>query len=347
MKTITTRLIIIALAIFWAGSLIVVYAATTVTVADEVYGNNNPGRIAAIAGNDQWIANTKTAGLTCFYQLTAIKASPGNFTDTGAGNTNAEISGQLGNSTLTISNRDMNNFSVITDKGALGGEAKIKSSLGKSLQDSAPMPDKDPAGSGGVDGWYRVNNNSAWEYWSELSGSGTSRNAVLFEFNPPVHAFGAFFGDLETRTDGFGTPAELRYKIAGGGVFTQTISTSTSDQSQCGNGGTGGGNFPGCGNRSTRWIGLRDDVNTFEWIIIIVGDDDNTGGTQGNTEHISWVGATIAEAPQGGACSGPNPTASTLLTFRATPTSSKSSLLSGFLLLFLALAPAFFSYSHR
>lgn len=295
--------VVLGLVAFGASLVLARPAAVTVTITDEVSGNNNTGRMNAAALNDQWITDTRNAGLTCFYQLQSIFAG-GFFTYTPG--TQAEITGTIGPIAVTISNRDMTNFSDVNDVGQLGGDVVIQSSLGKSLQDGAPMPDPDPGGDGGTHGWYRVNDSSAWEYWNENTGSASSRNAVLFTFNPPVPAFGAFFGDLETRTDGNGTPAELRYKLAGGSVVTQTIPTSTTDQSRC------GGTNPGCGNKTTRWIGLRGDGGeTFEWVLVIVGDND-TGG--GNTEHISWVGATVALPPSGSTCpsGSPGPTAVTL-----------------------------------
>lgn len=296
--------VVFGLVAFGASLVLARPAAVTVTITDEVSGNNNAGRTAAAALNDQWITDTRNAGFTCFYQLQSIFAG-GFFTYTPG--TQAEITGTIGPIAVSISNRDMTNFSDVNDVGQLSGNVVVQSSLGKSLQDGAPMPDPDPAAPGGTRGWYKVSDGSAWEYWNETSGDNNSRNAVLFTFSPPVPAFGAFFGDVETRTDGNGTPAELRYKLHGGSVVTQTIPTSTTDQNTC------GGTTPGCGNNTTRWIGLRGDGGeTFEWVLVIVGDDDN-GGT-GNTEHISWVGATVALAPSGGSCSPgkPGPTAVTL-----------------------------------
>lgn len=284
----------------------------TVTITNEVSGNNNTGRIAAAALNDQWIADTQNAGYTCFYQLTSILAD-GYFTNNG-NTSNNPITGTIGPIQTEISNRDMTNLSDPTHLGDLGGSVQIKSSLNTSLQDNAPMPDPDPGGDGGTRGWYRVNNGTNWEYWNENSGSHSSRNAVLFKFQTPVPAFGVFVGDLETRTDGGGTPALLRYQVNGGTVYTVTIPTSTTDQTSC-----GGSTSVGCGSETTRWIGLRAASGiTIDWVLLIVGDDGPGGG---NREHISWVGATVALAPGGSGCSAGNggPTAIQLASFAATP----------------------------
>ncbi|MDQ7030509.1 MAG: hypothetical protein Q9O62_12390 [Ardenticatenia bacterium] len=286
-------------------------SSVSITFTSEVSGNNHAGRQAAAALNDQWITDTRSAGLICFYQLDSIFAG-GYFTYTAG--TQAEITGTIGPFSVSISNRDMTNITDVNDIGQLGGDVVISSSLGKSLQDSAPMPDPDPAAPGGTHGWYQVSDGSAWEYWNENSGDTATRNGVLFTFSPPVPAFGAFFGDLETRTDGGGTPAELRYKVAGGSVITQSIPTSTSNQSICGSG------VPGCGNQTTRWIGLRGTGGTvIEWVLVIVGDNNQVTG--GNTEHISWVGATVATSPSGGGTCEPGtpaPTAVRLVSLSAT-----------------------------
>ncbi len=308
---ITFGLVCLSVATLRVPLLMASPAGVTVTITAEVSGNNHAGRQAAAALNDQWITDTRNAGLSCFYQLTSIFAG-GYFTYTAG--TQAEITGTIGPFSVSISNRDMTNIADVNDVGQLGGNVEVKSSLGRSLQDSAPMPDPDPAAPGGTHGWYQVSDGSAWEYWNENSGDSATRNAVLFTFSPPVPAFGAFFGDLETRTDGGGTPAELRYKVAGGSVVTQTIPTSTPDQSSCGSG------VAGCGNQTTRWIGLRGVGGTgIEWVLVIVGDNNQVNG--GQTEHISWVGATVAASPSGGGSCEPGdpaPTAVRLVSFSAT-----------------------------
>ncbi len=313
---------VLGMAAAFLGALLLIHttrAAVVVTITDERWGNNNTSRMAAAADNDAWISAVQAAGYTCFYQLSAITSPPGNFTDnSGVGNWSS-ITGQMGSSTVTISNRNMTNISNPNDLGQLGGAVTITTSLTRSLQANSPMPDPDPSGDGGTHGWYRVNDGSAWEYWNENSGSNSSRNAVLFEFNPPVHAFGAFFGDVETRTDGNGTPALLRYQVTGSSVVSeQIIPTSTADQATCGASST----TNACGNRATRWIGVHGDAGeTFDWVMVIVGDDNNGG--HGFTEHISWVGATIAEAPGTGGCaSSGSPTAIRLQSMQATSPSS-------------------------
>ena len=54
--------------------------------------------------------------------------------------------------------------------------------------------------------------NAAGFAYAEVGGAGenTTRDAVEFTFSRPVLAFGAWFGDLETRTDGNGVAAVVR-----------------------------------------------------------------------------------------------------------------------------------------
>jgi uncharacterized repeat protein (TIGR01451 family) len=158
------------------------------------------------------------------------------------------------------------------------------------LQDTAPRPASlfDSAG----------NHPS---YWTENVGSTTSRNGILFTFSKPVAAFGAWFGDVETRADGNGTPALLRLLDANGQRIGQDIPITPTtisnggafasvDQAQCGTSFTD----RGCGNKSTRWIGFVDGMARVKQALVIVGDDDF--GDVGDTEHMSFIGANLVPA---------------------------------------------------
>jgi len=135
-------------------------------------------------------------------------------------------------------------------------------------------------------------------YYNESSGSTSSRNALLFTFAQPIRAFGAWLGDVETRTDGNGTTALLRLLDDSGVRIGDDIqiptSTATADQSLCG--APVNDSYVGCGNRTTRWIGfVADDATPVKQMLVIVGDDDSqTDGNDGNTEHLSFIGATVA-----------------------------------------------------
>jgi uncharacterized repeat protein (TIGR01451 family) len=136
-------------------------------------------------------------------------------------------------------------------------------------------------------------------FWNESSGANDSTNAVRFTFDQPVSAFGAWFGDLETRTDGNARPAYLRLLDSSGNRIGADIaiepttlfsggSSSTVDQNQCGD-----PNDLACGNRSTRWIGFIDSAARVKQVLVIVGDDDF--GDTGVTERLSFIGLDIVD----------------------------------------------------
>jgi trimeric autotransporter adhesin len=147
------------------------------------------------------------------------------------------------------------------------------------------------------------NNTSPSSYWAEGGGLNTNRNGALFTFSRPVSAFGAWFGDLETRTNG-GTPAILRLLDAAGNRIGKDIAIAPTnisngggfvsvDQSQCG----GATNPNGCGNNTTRWIGFIDATARVKQALVIVGDDDSTAGSNnGNQESLSFIGANLIAA---------------------------------------------------
>ncbi|MEM8806179.1 MAG: hypothetical protein AAGF01_09145 [Cyanobacteria bacterium P01_G01_bin.38] len=161
------------------------------------------------------------------------------------------------------------------------------------LQDNAPRPASlYDAALGSADGHPAL--------WDESAGSSSNPNGVLFTFAEPVSAFGAWFGDVETRTDGNGTPAYLRLLDGNGDQIGADIAiapnnliessgTTPIDQADCGTSATD----RGCGNKSTRWIGFVDNAAAprIAQMLLIVGDDDDGGN--GASEHISFIGANI------------------------------------------------------
>jgi len=166
---------------------------------------------------------------------------------------------------------------------------------GASLQDSSPRPAS----------LYSTANQPAFWNQTIVSGNDGRRFAVRFTFDQPVKSFGAWFGDLETRSVN-GTPAVLRLLDAFGNRIGNDISIQpttlydgtppdpeTINQNQCGN-VVGGGFSPtniGCGNSSTRWVGFVDSSSTprVSQVLVIVGDDDFND--DGDTEILSFIGA--------------------------------------------------------
>ncbi|HBX76814.1 MAG TPA: hypothetical protein DEG43_04150, partial [Acidimicrobiaceae bacterium] len=181
------------------------------------------------------------------------------------------------------------------------------------LQDCAPYPTSlyDTSPSAGI---------QPARQWNALFGSGTALDGTLFEFSTPVAAFGAWFGDLETRprTDGNpqapaaapgqpdlsnGTPAYVKLIAADNTVIWEGIVpaavNSNPQSSEC------GGATPtplACGNQTTRWIGFVTQPGDLpiKRMLVTVGDDDDCSQAalsdcMGSSEHFSWVGAKIAE----------------------------------------------------
>lgn len=168
-------------------------------------------------------------------------------------------------------------------------------SSSRSLQSSAPRPAS----------LYDSSDQSL--FWNETRAGSlrdSKRNAVLFSFNQPVTSFGFWVGDLETRTDGNGTPAILRLLDTFGNRIGRDIEIAPTvlfdgnvpdpdivDQGLCG--GTGN-NEPGCGNNATRWVSFVDSSARarVQKVMLIVGDDDSAvGNNNGDSEHISFIGA--------------------------------------------------------
>lgn len=138
-------------------------------------------------------------------------------------------------------------------------------------------------------------------FWNENAGSPATRNAVVFSFTRDVNSFGAWFGDVETRADGPGQPALLRLvDVAGNRIGNDIIipPNGTPDQSICG--GVSDSTSPSaCGNETSRWIGFVDTNSParIRSAILIVGDDDDPGegNSDGGEEHLSFIGATLAQ----------------------------------------------------
>ena len=176
-----------------------------------------------------------------------------------------------------------------TCEGTLNSQGNPVLSQSLSLQGSAPRPSS------------LYDSSSQPAFWNEIppSGRNNSRNAVRFTFDTPVASFGAWFGDLETRTDGNASPAYLRLLDSSGKRIGNDIAiepttmnnsgaVSAVDQSQCGSSGSN----VGCGNGSTRWIGFVDSLGgRVKQVLVIIGDDDF--GDDAGLEHLSFIGADI------------------------------------------------------
>lgn len=183
-------------------------------------------------------------------------------------------------------------------------QGTINTNITSSMQDYSPKPIS----------WLDL------PYWTENSGSSTagSRNALLFEFynaemNPiGINSFGAWFGDLETRSDSITGFMRVYDSTQNSLTDNIVISENTgTDLNQCGS-TTGVGK--GCGNHTTRWLGFSElSEARIQKLLITVGEDDL--GADGSREHLSFTGPTISMASS---CA--TPTASIIPSPSTTPT---------------------------
>ncbi|NEP02224.1 MAG: hypothetical protein F6K58_26925 [Symploca sp. SIO2E9] len=242
-------------------------------ISDEVGFNNITSRIQVDTQDDNWRNGAINFGATNFTQNLITAGTTESISATAY-----SLMTAASGISVNVSLRNLTDAELALPHStgtAATGNSRLDSS--STLQSSAPRPAS------------LYNTNAQPRFWNEGSGSSSSRNAILFTFSEPVVAFGAWFGDLETRTDENGTPAILRLLDAEGKRIGDDIiiPTSTLDQSNCGS------NFRGCGNSTTRWIGFLDPEAEVKQMLVIVGDDDF--GDFGYREHLSFIGATLAE----------------------------------------------------
>ncbi|MBW4476493.1 MAG: hypothetical protein KME54_06375 [Tolypothrix brevis GSE-NOS-MK-07-07A] len=188
------------------------------------------------------------------------------------------------------------NISGLTNCGGISNTTSSTPVLSTSpaLQDTSPRPSS----------LYNSANQPAFWNQTIVSGNDNRRFAARFTFDKPVKSFGAWFGDLETRTAN-GTPAILRLLDASGNRIGNDIPIQPTDlsdgtppdpeavdQTKCGS----SANNIGCGNSSTRWVSFVDNNSTprVSQVLVIVGDDDFNDN--GDTEILSFIGANILPA---------------------------------------------------
>ena len=295
MRTLLTGLVMLAaIAAIPTGA----GAVPTLTISDEVASTNtscsDPSssiRDLAELTDDAWRADVNAGGYTEI--AVGVVPDPAGSSDTP---TNvpatvvfpgSSVTASVWKKDITPTERDsLSPASWGTDDSPTYRDPYYPTSA--SLQDCAPRPSSlyDTAGQP--------------RYWNAVGGDGANLDAAFFAFSEPVAAFGAWFGDVETRTDGQGVTAYVKLFDVDGNVLSLTpIPTSTPDQSLCG--GPQSSDYIGCGNQSTRWIGFQSSNAEVAYMMVVVGEDDSCdlypSDCDGNTEHLSWIGPTLALAP--------------------------------------------------
>ena len=262
-------------------------------ISDEVRRNNSASRGITDTLDHNWSAEVEVPDNGTIQPWFGKASSLGNvnsfryFDHTTSTNTNA---------TVELVEIPINN---IADCQGLSNNSSSTPTLSTSntLQASSPRPTR----------LYNTTDQPAFWNQTIAPAKDNRRFAVRFTFDRPVKSFGAWFGDLETRSIN-GTPAILRILDTFGNRIGHDIPiqpTNLSDgnapdpevinQDECGN-VNGGGFTPkdiGCGNKSTRWVGFVDNSSTprVSQVLVIVGDDDYND--DGDTEILSFIGANI------------------------------------------------------
>ncbi len=267
-------------------------AASSWYVSQEIGQNSSANRTATDLLDDDWINQLNSLGM-CSTGCLSTSSLPNTGTHIDG---SAILTSSWGAQVLvsTWGNVDISQNSLT---GNSIGNGSYASAGGNGMQDDSPRPASLVSSTNG--------------FFTQNSTGGSSRNGILFEFTEPVQAFGAWFGDLETRNDGYGTPAIVRLYDADGNLISSSdIQSSTTNQGDCSFGAgapTGevpnSNDFNGCGNDTTRWIGfINTNKDRISKMLVIVGDDDKNSGlgndNNGFSERISFIGPKVAYIPQ-------------------------------------------------
>lgn len=259
-------------------------AATIPGFSDEIGGTGFANRATAQALQNDWLASVAAAGGTA--EAPIVLSGPGPISGvffTAPDGTTASVARtqySAGSSPVLIGpSANPGTASCVANGSGAANQ-------GAGLQGNAPRPTNLVGGAGCVNGYSYTQDNS-------VTGEGTTRDGLEFTFSRPVLAFGAWFGDLETRTDGLGVAAIVRLYGSGNALLSDQVIvpgpryvSPPNSQANCSN------SYTGCGNNTTRWVGfVADPAAPVERMVIIVGDED-AGGTALD-EGVGFIGPTF------------------------------------------------------
>lgn len=213
---------------------------------------------------------------------------------------------------VDYSKRDMDGPQMGTENGIPNGSGCAG---GTTLQDGSPRP----LGIPGTGCYYNDGG---------VASDTQSPNGVLFTFTPPIEAYGAWFGDLETKANGTGyynsgadggtgeggtnaimrlffedgtmqeIPIDATHAPAGAWLAASAPPTAfpvsgTGDISFCG-GSNDATDADGCGNETTRWLGFvaSSATNLVTHMVVAVGDDDHSGSGPSDGPNVACTGGT-------------------------------------------------------
>ncbi|MEO6115153.1 MAG: hypothetical protein ABIP33_02110, partial [Pseudolysinimonas sp.] len=246
-------------------------AATTSAYSNEVGGTTAAARASASSLNSAWKTSVTAKGGTA--QAPAILPS---------GTITSLPTAADGTTTTVTRTRYSAAASPVYVGPSSNQGAGTCTDAGVSMQGDAPRPTALVGGSASCPNGFA---------YAEAGGAGetTTRDAVEFTFSRPVLGFGAWFGDLETRTDGKGVAAVVRLYGVGNVLLSNQVVVPGPNylpQSSCDNSSLG------CGNGTTRWLGfVADPAAPVVRMVVIVGDEDATGTAL--DEGMSFIGPTF------------------------------------------------------
>lgn len=183
-----------------------------------------------------------------------------------------------------------------TDTGTLGNGSLLTTAT--TLQSGAPRP---------TSMWSATQTEA---FWNETGGASTNNNGALFEFfaavsgscsgvlpTKAVRGFGAWFGDLESSS--FLPSTVQTFNASGMRISMTNVVGPSGFPATCISSPGAGTQTPGpgnCGNETTRWVGFTDTAATPTVTSMLVVVGDVAVGGRGFTEHISFIGPTVAYA---------------------------------------------------
>ncbi len=253
------------------------------SIGDEAFGQTGSSpncasptytnaQLVLLAQQQDWIAAAQTS-------LPSNVASPLIFSGASATRINAPLTlTQPDGFSITFTSVDMPTaFGYGSGSAHTGNNdfsaTYLHSGSNCTLQDNAPKPSSADIGQ---------------LYYNQLSSLG-GQNGVRMNFSSPVQGFGVFVGDLETNPAG--TRAFMRLLDNNGGLISEVPIEPSSLPCPSGASNTAvGGLTPGCGNGTTRWVGITSTI-PIATAIIVVGD--NAIGGKGTTEKLGLIGPTV------------------------------------------------------
>ena len=257
----------------------VLAANTSLTVSDEVFGNNANSRSVAAALDDAWIAGL-IAGSTRPNLFAGGSGNSGSAIFTDAEGADFQVDWQLGH--IDASGPGLPTSTTFVS--ATSGSSTYGTS--NTIQSGAPNP---------FNGETRLS----------TGNSGSGLNGIRFDFtNSPTNIleFGLFIGDLEARANN-GTDARVILFDELGGVigdhplrYTGAVGGSGTSYTSIEPAGSPSGtpnNDPGdWGDRTTAFISIESDT-PIGYAIVHVGDDDHTTNNNGVQEQLGLAGFQI------------------------------------------------------